>query len=560
MTTTEVDNWPGDVEGLQGPDLMERMRRHAERFNTEIVERPHPHRDAARSDRSCWRATPAHYTCDALIIATGASAQVPRPASPRRRFKGKGVSACATCDGFFFRGQQRRGDRRRQHGRRGSAVPVEHRRACHAGAPARPAAQREDPAGPPVGARGRGKVSIRWNHAVDEVLGDDSRRHRPAHPRHRWHGSHRRDLPVTGVFIAIGHTPNTEPLRGPARHAAAATSGAQRHRRQCHRDQRRGRVRRRRRGRPRLSPGHHLGRLRLHGGARRRPLPGTLRRRPTADARRQLDGRERAAGALDLRTDVVQRMSALAPPNGMRWPAAPARSCATSSSPRSSMPAASGPGTGWTPRIWRCATRPAGRGRAGLRQVAFLGRIRVRLRLGAGLCARTACAYYPKLLVAVPFTPANGAAAAVRPDRDRRRRRAARCSSAVTAARRGEPALSAHALFIDARDREAARGAGLAAAPRLPVPLAQPRLRAISRPSSAPSRPTSARRRGASGAASPKPASASRPAARQRARRARTAASRLRPACRDTFLRHGHEPYLNPRLLRRSWRARSATR
>src|SRR5262252_4912858 len=104
MTTTEVDNWPGDIEGLLGPALMERMRKHAERFNTRIVQ-DHIHRVdlSARPFRLAGDA--GDYTCDALIIATGASARYLGLPS-EERFKGKGVSACATCDGFFYRGQE----------------------------------------------------------------------------------------------------------------------------------------------------------------------------------------------------------------------------------------------------------------------------------------------------------------------------------------------------------------------------------------------------------------------------------------------------------------------
>src|SRR6187551_2862191 len=104
MTTTEVDNWPGDVEGLQGPDLMDRMRRHAERFNTRLVS-DHIH-TARISDRPFTLVGDSGtYTCDALIIATGAAAKYLGLPS-EEAFKGKGVSACATCDGFFYRNQE----------------------------------------------------------------------------------------------------------------------------------------------------------------------------------------------------------------------------------------------------------------------------------------------------------------------------------------------------------------------------------------------------------------------------------------------------------------------
>src|SRR5215510_2273957 len=103
MTTTDVDNWPGDVEGLQGPALMERMRLHAERFATEII---HDHIETADLSRRPFalHGQEALYTCDALIIATGATARYLGLPS-EDRYRGKGVSACATCDGFFYRGQ-----------------------------------------------------------------------------------------------------------------------------------------------------------------------------------------------------------------------------------------------------------------------------------------------------------------------------------------------------------------------------------------------------------------------------------------------------------------------
>ena len=104
MTTTDVDNWPGDVEGLQGPDLMDRMARHAQRFDTEIIS---DHINKAELDRRPFLLTGDNglYSCDALIIATGASARYLGLES-EEKYKGRGVSACATCDGFFYRGQE----------------------------------------------------------------------------------------------------------------------------------------------------------------------------------------------------------------------------------------------------------------------------------------------------------------------------------------------------------------------------------------------------------------------------------------------------------------------
>jgi len=114
-TTTEVDNWPGDVDGVQGPDLMDRMRRHAERFETEIIF-DHIHTTDLKSRPFVLQGDSGTYTCDALIIATGASARyLGRPSE--EAFKGRGVSACATCDGFFLSWKARCGDWGRKHGR-----------------------------------------------------------------------------------------------------------------------------------------------------------------------------------------------------------------------------------------------------------------------------------------------------------------------------------------------------------------------------------------------------------------------------------------------------------
>ena len=154
MTTTDVDNWPGDVEGLQGPALMERMKQHAERFATQIVN-DHIHTaDLGVPARSGSSGDAATYTCDALIIATGATAKyLGLPSEEKHR--GRGVSACATCDGFFFRGQ-----RVAIVGGGNTAVEealyLSHIAAArHAHPPPRQAARGEDPAGPAVqGGRG----------------------------------------------------------------------------------------------------------------------------------------------------------------------------------------------------------------------------------------------------------------------------------------------------------------------------------------------------------------------------------------------------------------------
>ena len=210
MTTTDVDNWPGDVEGLQGPALMERLRRHAERFATEVVSdhihsaeldvRPfHLHGDAGT------------YTCDALIIATGATAKYLGLPS-EEEFRGRGVSACATCDGFFFRGQQvavigggnTAVEEALYLSHIAKHVTLVHRRdKLRAEKILQQRLFREVEAG---------KISVVWNHTVAAVLGDaqgvNGVRLQASH------GGESRDLAVTGVFIAIGHSPNTDLFRG----------------------------------------------------------------------------------------------------------------------------------------------------------------------------------------------------------------------------------------------------------------------------------------------------------------------------------------------------------
>ncbi len=144
MTTTDVDNWPGDNEGVQGPELMERMQKHAERFGTEII---FDHINKADLTQRPFTLTgdSGVFTCDALIIATGASAQYLGITS-EEAFKGRGVSACATCDGFFYKQQPVAviggGNTRRGRG----AVSGQHRLARHGGAPPREIPRRENPA------------------------------------------------------------------------------------------------------------------------------------------------------------------------------------------------------------------------------------------------------------------------------------------------------------------------------------------------------------------------------------------------------------------------------
>ncbi|MET0291862.1 MAG: thioredoxin-disulfide reductase [Steroidobacteraceae bacterium] len=205
MTTTDVDNWPGDVEGLTGPALMDRMRRHAERFNTEVVG-DHIHTVDFSRRPFTLKGDSGTYTCDALIIATGAAARYLGLPS-EESFKGKGVSACATCDGFFFRNQQVAvvggGNTAVEEALYLSHI-ASHVTLVHRRDKLRAEKIMQDRLHERVKA---GRMTLVWNHRVDEVLGDDSGVNgvRLA----AVDGSGTKDLAVTGVFIAIGHTPNT---------------------------------------------------------------------------------------------------------------------------------------------------------------------------------------------------------------------------------------------------------------------------------------------------------------------------------------------------------------
>ncbi|WP_298266826.1 thioredoxin-disulfide reductase [Geobacter sp.] len=205
MTTTDVDNWPGDADGVLGPDLMERMRLHAERFNTTFI---HDHINKANLLERPFRLEGDNgvYTCDALIIATGASARYLGLPS-EERFKGKGVSACATCDGFFYRGKEvavigggnTAVEEALYLSHIASHVTVIHRRDRLRAEKILADKLIEKTKG--------GNVTIEWNHVLDEVLGDESgvTGIRVCH-----RSGSTKEIPVHGVFIAIGHTPNTE--------------------------------------------------------------------------------------------------------------------------------------------------------------------------------------------------------------------------------------------------------------------------------------------------------------------------------------------------------------
>jgi len=209
-TTTDVDNWPGDDKGIQGPELMERMKRHAERFGTKLIYN--------HVDRVELGSRPFHlhcgrneYTCDALIIATGASAKY-LGLPTEEAFKGRGVSACATCDGFFFKNQpvavvgggNTAVEEALYLSNIASRVTVVHRRDEF---------RAEQIMIDKLTERARtGNVEILWNHVLDEVVGDErgvtgarlksTKNHLP------------REIAVQGIFIAIGHTPNTKIFEG----------------------------------------------------------------------------------------------------------------------------------------------------------------------------------------------------------------------------------------------------------------------------------------------------------------------------------------------------------
>ncbi|HEX2797249.1 MAG TPA: thioredoxin-disulfide reductase [Immundisolibacter sp.] len=210
MTTTDVDNWPGDDAGVQGPELMARMQRHAERFGTDIV---FDHIGRVQLDRRPFvlHGDSATYTCDALIIATGASARYLGLPS-EDAFKGRGVSACATCDGFFYRGQEvavigggnTAVEEALYLSNIASKVTLVHRR---------DRLRAEKILIDRLMQRAAdGKVELVWNHTLDEVLGDESGVTGVRLAATDGNGTQQRAL--SGVFIAIGHSPNTDIFAG----------------------------------------------------------------------------------------------------------------------------------------------------------------------------------------------------------------------------------------------------------------------------------------------------------------------------------------------------------
>jgi len=210
MTTTEVENWPGDPDDLQGPDLMERMRRHAEKFGVEMVFDHIMSADLSTRPITL-KGDQATYTCDALIIATGASAQYLGLPS-EEAFKGKGVSACATCDGFFYRGQKVcvvGGGNTAVEEALYLANIADHVTLIHR----RDALRAEKILQQRLFDKEKeGKVTIEWNHVLDEVLGDDTGVTGVRIKNVKDDST--KDIELHGCFIAIGHKPNTGLFEG----------------------------------------------------------------------------------------------------------------------------------------------------------------------------------------------------------------------------------------------------------------------------------------------------------------------------------------------------------
>ncbi|HAQ87286.1 MAG: thioredoxin-disulfide reductase [Pseudomonas sp.] len=209
-TTTEVDNWPGDVEGLTGPALMERMQKHAERFDTEVVF-DHIHTAELQQKPFILKGDSATYSCDALIIATGASAQYLGLPS-EEAFAGRGVSACATCDGFFYRNQVVAviggGNTAVEEALYLSNIAKEvhliHRRDKLRSEKILQDKIMEKAA--------NGNIRLHWNHTLEEVLGDASGV--TGVRLKSTESGEEQKLDLAGVFIAIGHKPNTDLFQG----------------------------------------------------------------------------------------------------------------------------------------------------------------------------------------------------------------------------------------------------------------------------------------------------------------------------------------------------------
>jgi len=210
MTTTEVDNWIGDPEGVQGPDLMERMRKHAERFNVEMIQ-DHIHTANLQTKPFELIGDYGTYTCDALIIATGASAKYLGLES-ETKFKGRGVSACATCDGFFYRNQEiavigggnTAVEEALYLSNIAKKVTVVHRRDQFR--------SEKILADQLIEKSKTGNVLIEWFHTLEEVVGDKSGV--TGIKIKNVQTGEIKEIPLMGVFIAIGHQPNTKLFEG----------------------------------------------------------------------------------------------------------------------------------------------------------------------------------------------------------------------------------------------------------------------------------------------------------------------------------------------------------
>lgn len=204
MTTTDVDNWPGEDEGIQGPELMERMKKHAERFNTEIV---NDHITSVDFSIRPFKLSGGinKYTADAVIIATGATAKY-LGLDSEEEYKGRGVSACATCDGFFYRNQKVAviggGNTAVEEAlflsNIAEHVTIVHRRDKFS--------SEKILSDQLIEKSNTGNISIEYNHNLDEVLGDPMG---VTGLRLKGNDGSTKDIDVHGVFIAIGHTPNT---------------------------------------------------------------------------------------------------------------------------------------------------------------------------------------------------------------------------------------------------------------------------------------------------------------------------------------------------------------